>query len=148
VEAGPVDVRVARGERSEADAAGAVPLRERVDDDDEILVAFERQGRDRLPPVVDELAVDLVADEEEAVVAAERRDREDLLAGVDRPGRVVRVAEDDEPGPRRQLRLRPAAEVEPVPVTTGTSLIPPSRRRSGSSVERLDEERLVPGSRP
>src|ERR1051326_1902932 len=88
--------------RSEADAAGGVALRQRVDDDHEVLGVVERERADRLAAVVDELAIDLVADEEEAVVAAESGDRVERRARVDGAGRVARIAEDDDARARRQ----------------------------------------------
>ena len=101
----PGDVRVARDEGTEPDAAGREALRERVDDDDLVLESREREGADGLAAVVEKLPVDLVGDEEEAVVAAELRRAHDLLLRVDGPGRIVRIAEEDETGLRRQRLL-------------------------------------------
>ena len=66
-----VDLGVPRRQRAQPDAAGAVAFREAVDEDDVVLETGQRERRDRLGAVVNELAVDLVGDEEEAVVAAE-----------------------------------------------------------------------------
>jgi len=48
-----------------------------------------------LQAVVDELLVDLVADEEQVVLLDQADDAPDLLGRVDRAGRVVRRAEQD-----------------------------------------------------
>jgi hypothetical protein len=58
-----------------------------------------------LQAVVDELLVDLVADEEKVVLLDQGDDAADLLGRVDRPRRVVRGAEEDGFGPRRDLGL-------------------------------------------
>jgi len=58
-----------------------------------------------LQAVVDELLVDLVADEEQVVLLDQADDAPDLLGRVDRAGRVVRRAEQDGLGPRRDPGL-------------------------------------------
>src|SRR5205814_4495834 len=98
--------------------------------------------------VVDELAIDLVGDEEEAVVAAEVGDRVELRARVDRAGRVVRIAEDDDAGPRRERAFedRPRREVEAVAAAAGDGdEVEPRQGGEGAvvRVKGLDDENVV-----
>src|SRR5205085_4495332 len=46
-----------------------------------------------------EILVDLVGEQPEIVLATERGDRLDLAAIEDRPGRVVRTVDPEQPGP-------------------------------------------------
>ncbi|OQC34863.1 MAG: hypothetical protein BWX64_02707 [Acidobacteria bacterium ADurb.Bin051] len=113
-----------------------------------LLEAGERERARHLAAVVDELAVDLVGDQEETVLAAERPDRLELGAGVDGAGRVVRVAEDHGPGARgpRPLELGDRRQVEAVLAAGGDGHQPhPRHRREGGvvRVERLDDQDLV-----
>ena len=114
--------------------------------------ALERQGADGAPAVVDELAVDLVGDQEEVVVAAERGDHLELLPAVDGAGGVVRVAEDDETRLRRDraVPVGPGGEMESV-LDPGPQRHQPDsrdrRERLVVRVERLDEQGLVPDVR-
>jgi len=58
-----------------------------------------------LQPIVDELLVDLVADEEEIVLLDQGDDPADLLGRVDGARGIVRGAEQDGLGPGRDLGL-------------------------------------------
>src|SRR6266508_315557 len=151
-QARPVDVPVARGEAPQADATGAVALRQAVSDDNEVFNAGELERGTRLSPVVEELPVDLVGNEEQTAVAAELRDHLELLVEIDRPRGIVGVAEKDEPrlASHRALPHFARRKMEP--------FLDPARQRDQAHaghlgeggvvrVERLDDESLLPFAR-
>lgn len=82
-------------ERTDADAALGVALREGVNQYDVLLNAIQMAGRDVGRPRVDELAVDLVREEEEVVALHQVADAVHLLARVEVSGGVVGVANQD-----------------------------------------------------
>src|SRR5205085_10343790 len=100
-----VDRPISSDERSEADAARGVALGEAVHDDRELLSVRQLERADRAAAVVDKLAIDLIGDEKEPVIAAKCGDRFELIAAVDRSGRIVRIADDHDTRSRSERAL-------------------------------------------
>ena len=86
---------VLRDERTDADTALRVTLRDRVDQDDILLDALEVARRDIGRARVDKLAIDLVREEEEVVLLYQIADALHLAARVEVTRRVVGVADQD-----------------------------------------------------
>ena len=82
-------------ERTDAYAAFRVALRHRVDEYHVLLNAFEMAGRDVGRVGVDELAVDLIGEEEKVVLLDQIANLVHLLASVEVARRVVGVADEE-----------------------------------------------------
>mmetsp|Transcript_12848 Transcript_12848/g.30055 ORF Transcript_12848/g.30055 Transcript_12848/m.30055 type:complete len:252 (-) Transcript_12848:3220-3975(-) len=85
-------------------AAAAVVLGQAVERDDEHIVGQRRQ-RGVGVAVVQGLVVDLVGEHDQLMPAGELEEAEQQVVGVERAGRVVRVADHDAAGARRDLGL-------------------------------------------
>jgi hypothetical protein len=133
---------------SEANAAGAVALGQAVDDDGHVFGVLQLQRAHGPPPVVDELAVNLVGDQEQPVLPAERRHHRQLFGRVDGAGRVVGVADDHEACPPSECELERLLRGHPESTATAARdrddvQAGHGRERAVVRVERLDDENVV-----
>ena len=80
-----------------AEAGHAVGLGEAVEGADEEVVGERRQRR-VLHPVVHDLVVDLVGEQDEPVLAGQRHDPLQAVARIHRPGRIVGIDHHNRPG--------------------------------------------------
>ena len=93
-------------DRRAAPAGHVVALREAEDLDADVLGARRLQEARRDVAVVGRLRVGVVVDDEDLVLAGELDDALEQPVGRDRAGRVVRVVEEQQPGPGAACRDR------------------------------------------
>ena len=91
-------VLVAGDQHADTGAAGGESLGDGVNDDHVVVHALETAGAEDVVGVIDELAVDLVADQVQVVFLGDLGDHLQLLLGQHVAGRVLRVDDCDRAG--------------------------------------------------
>src|SRR5207302_1527252 len=98
--------------------------------------------------VVDEFAIDLVGNQKETVIAAETGNDIELFTRVDSPGRIVRIADEDDSCARRHhafphFAWRQMKSVLPAAGDRDEVESRDRRERAVVGVERLDDHEIV-----